>query len=387
MIRPPLLRTTLAAGTLLWSAAALAQGPPHLADEAVARITEAWRSRVFLVVADGGACRVEADRAVEDPRLLHWKRRVGCAVAVGHGGLMLTTASVVGWQNEVEVFAEGGAHSLARVVAMDPYFDLAVLEMVGDRSSFPDVEPLELMEEPHVGVPCMVLGTAYGRSLSVTAGRMGGTVEILPGGMPVRVHRILAPIYPGDSGGLVVDAEGRFAGIVTGVSGAKRAPVRDEFGVIELETESQEPAGQVGFAIPARECARAWTDLPRYGHVRRGYMGVQVDVNAYDDAGVRVLWVEPDGPAARGGLRAGDLITRFGDAFIGSGRHLCAIVASTAPATTVNVHAIRGADEIVTAVDVDVARQRPGVHVRTERMTDPFRALRPVVRDGEAARR
>lgn len=387
MTRPPLLRITLAVGALLAGAPAAAQGPPQIADDAVARIAEAWRSRVYLVVADGGACRVDADRAVEDPRLLHWKRRVGCAVYVGHGKLLLTTASVVGWGNEVEVFAEGGAHSLARVIATDPYFDLAVLQIIGDRTEFPDVEPLALAEEPHVGVPCVVLGSAYGRSLSITTGRIGGTVEILPGGMPVRVHRVLAPIYPGDSGGLVVDAQGRFVGLVTGVSGAKRPPVRDEFGVIELDGESREPAGQVGFAVPARECARAWTDLPRFGHVRRGFVGVQVSAESDDDAGVRVLRVEPDSPAARGGLRVGDLITRFGDAFIASGRNLCAIVSSTAPHTTVDVHAIRGNEEVVTLLQVDVARMRPGMHLRTERLRDPLPGVTPGVQPVDVPRR
>lgn len=356
------LSRSLAAAVLVASSTARADGPPGITDDAIARITDTWRERVVLVVVDAGPGRAEADRVESDPKSIYWKRRVGCAIAVGHPRYLLTTASLVGRETEAEIFTEDGGHWLAQVVSTDPFFDLAVLEVPGGTRRFEDVEPLALPDEPRAGAPCLILGSAYGRSLSLAEGRLGGTFEILPGGLPVRVHRILAPIFPGDSGGLVVDGEGRFVGILTGVSDPRRAPVLNAYGEIDLGSASDEAAGAVGFAIPGRECARAWTDLPRYRHIQRGYLGMQVDALGRNDAGVRVLQVTPGGPADRAGLQPGDVITTLGDAFLTSGKHLCAIVASTAPHSVLDVHAIRGNREFVVPVEIDLARERPGLH-------------------------
>ncbi len=86
----------------------------------VARVAEGWKNRVFLVVSDGGPCRVPIDRVARDPSALYRKRRVGCAVYLGNRRLLLTTASVVRSAHEVEIFMEGGQQAMARIVGVDP---------------------------------------------------------------------------------------------------------------------------------------------------------------------------------------------------------------------------------------------------------------------------
>lgn len=348
---------------LLAASSALANSPPEMDPEAIQRVTEGWSHRVFLVVADAGACRADVGRVVRDPSALFRKRRVGCAVYVGGGRRLLTTASVVGRGSEVEIFSDDGRHMLARVVGSDPYLDIALLEAVDDLPDTGGFPRLDESEEPRAGVPCLVLGSAYGRSLSATLGRIGGTFEIEPGGMPVRVHRVLAPIFPGDAGGPVLDENGNFIGLVTGVSTPCKPPILDAFGEIDLMVDASESAGTVGFAVPARECQRAWEDLGSFGRVRRGYLGIQIGTVAEDQRGVRVLLVVPGGPAQRTGILPGDLITTFGRRYVSSGRELCALVASTEPKRSVEVRVLRGGHEIVLAVEIDVARERPGLHV------------------------
>jgi len=236
-------------------------------------------------------------------------------------------------------------------------------------------------------MPCVVLGSAYGRSLSATLGRLGGMIEIAPGGLPVRAHRVLAPIYPGDSGGLVLDGDGRFVGMITGVSAPRRSPVLDAFGEIDLGAEDAVPAGSTGFAVPARECERAWQDLGRFGRMRRGYLGIQIMAAADDRGGARVLQVTPGGPADRAGLRPGDLVTAFGELFVTGGKQLCALVAATAPDETVDVGVRRGERDLHLEVLLGTARKRPGLHqVPLAHSPDSAAAPAPVRPVAEARR-
>ena len=358
----------LGLGILLAAAVASAERMPEMEAEAIRRVTETWRDRVFLVVADAGPGHFPVKRVLEDPRALYRKRRVGCAVHLGGGRHLLTTASVTSCGSEVEIFDGEGRHALARVVGTDPFLDLALLEAIEE---LPGTGTLELLafgedEEPVAGQPCLVLGNAYGRDLSVALGRVSGTIEISPGGVPTRAHRVGASIYPGDSGALVLDAEGRFLGLVTGVSAPGRHPVLERYGEIGADDEPPS-AGDTGFAVPARECRRAWMDLRDFGHVRRGYLGVHIAAVDEDGHGARILNVTPDGPAAAAGLRPGDLVTTFGNLFVRGARQLCAYVASAEPSTPVSVRLVRDGREHVVSLTVGVASELPKMqHVPVE---------------------
>jgi S1-C subfamily serine protease len=327
------------------------------------------------------------DQALENPRALFRKRRVGCAVALGEGRHLLTTATIVGDGREVEIFDEHGRHVLAQVVGTDRFLDLALLRAVEDLPG--SFAPLDWEQEPPAGEPCLVLGSAYGSSLSVTLGAMGGVIDVLVAGMPVRMHRVLAPIYPGDAGAPVLDDEGRFVGIVTAVSRPRVSPVLEEDGErLGLPGESA-PAGAIGFAVPAEECRRAWMDLRDFGVVRRAYLGIHLPAGDPDEAGARVLGVHPGSPAARAGLEPGDLITTFGHHYVTSGRQFCALVAMSVPGSVVDLRLVRGNHEQVVPVALGLARRQPGLHRLPAPMSQPADSPavgHPVILENDAPR-
>ncbi|MEZ5065162.1 MAG: S1C family serine protease [bacterium] len=368
MTRAPVRRLAPAAFGLVLLAAgeALAvadSGLPGTMDASrIQQVTSGWRERVLLVVADGGQGRVDIDQVIENPKALYRKRRVGCAVRV-EDRYLLTTASVAADASEVEIFDEHGRHVLAQVVGRDRFLDLALLRAVEPLEELTE-EPLDWDREPIAGEACLVLGNAYGSSLSATLGTMGGILDVLAFGMPIRVHRVLAPIYPGDSGAPVLDEEGRFVGIVTGVSRPRVSPVLeaegDRFG---LHDPPDSPAGAIGFAVPAEECRRAWMDLRDFGVVRRAYLGVHLPPDEVEETGARILGVHPDGPAARAGIRAGDLITTYGRHYVTGGRQFCALVANSVPGETIDVRLVRGQHEQVLEVKLGLASRQPGLRL------------------------
>lgn len=351
--------------------------PQALTEQQIVDVTEGWRNRVFLVVADGGPpARVQVDRVLENPRSLFRKRRVGCAVYLGERRYLLTTASIVGrTDEEVEVFNEQGHNILARVVGVDRFLDLALLRSHDLLPGTESVPPLEEGREAPAGEACLVLGNAYGRSLSATLGSTGGVISVLASGMPIRLHRLVADIYPGDSGAPVLDHEGRFVGIVTAVSRTLRPPVlEDTGGELGFETTS-DPAGMIGFAVPAHECRRAWMDLRDFGTLRRAYLGVDYLPDPNPEAmGARILRVHPNSPAERAGLLPGDLVTTFGSRFVADGRQFCALVASSTPGERVQVRLVRNQREMQASIELLAAKQRPGLRWKPVIRSNPLPA-------------
>jgi S1-C subfamily serine protease len=217
-------------------------------------------------------------------------------------GFLLTNAHVVGPAAQGSVLFSDGTSAPFSLVGADPLSDLAVIRADGGTP-----EPAELGEadELVVGQLVVAVGSPLGLAGSVTAGVVSALGRSLPtrsGAAARLVEDVIqtdAALNPGNSGGALADSRARVVGISTAVAG---------FGL--------------GLAVPVNATTRKIIGaLMRDGRVRRAYLGL-VCVPAPVPAalrervgrseGLRVAEVVPAGPAARAGLRIGDLLLTAG---------------------------------------------------------------------------
>lgn len=222
----------------------------------------------------------------------------GSAVAFTADGFLLTNAHVVGGARDGQVaFADGTATSFT-VVGTDPLSDLAVV-----RADGPTPEPAELGDSDGlvVGQLVVAVGNPLGLAGSVTAGVVSALGRSLPtvSGSAVRVIEDViqtdAALNPGNSGGALADARGRVVGINTAVAGVG-----------------------LGLAVPINATTqRIIGALMRDGRVRRAFLGLVTNpvpvpaslrVKTGQQEALRVAEVVSGSPAARAGLRPGDLL-------------------------------------------------------------------------------
>ncbi|HEY5985329.1 MAG TPA: trypsin-like peptidase domain-containing protein [Streptosporangiaceae bacterium] len=223
---------------------------------------------------------------------------LGSAVLFTSDGFLLTNAHVVGRaQSGTASFADGSSAPFT-VVGADTLSDLAVLRAAGTTP-----EPAQLGEADKlvVGQLVVAVGNPLGLAGSVTAGVVSALGRSLPtrSGAAARliedVIQTDAALNPGNSGGALADSQARVVGINTAVAGVG-----------------------LGLAVPVNATSRRIiSTLMQHGKVRRAYLGL-VSMPAPLPAaqrerwgrssGLRVVEVVPGGPAARAGLRAGDLL-------------------------------------------------------------------------------
>ena len=215
---------------------------------------------------------------------VHWRQ-----------GVIVTAEHTVKHEDDITVVLPDGSTVPAALVGRDPGTDIAVLKaenITNPVATFGagDVKP---------GVLAMVVGRSADSGVNATMGvisAVSGSWRTWRGGRMDRYIRLDMTLYPGSSGGAVVDTQGQALGIAT--SGLSRL---------------------AGLSVPLSTVNRVVDELLAKGHISRGYLGVGLQPIAIPDAlatqlkltapaGVIVLSVEPKGPAERAGVLIGDIL-------------------------------------------------------------------------------
>ena len=314
--------------------APLATAPVHAQstlsaiEEDVERIARRARPCVLTVIAQ----RSTPARPGTPRRTVN---RVGSGVAVTTNGV-LTTASVVLGAEHVYVVTDNHLQVEARVVGMDPVRNLALLR----------AEDLELSSLPLANKPggsgdwVIAMGSSYRGSPTQSVGTVALRFEE-PG---TSLLQLTNEVYPGNSGGAALNSRGELLGLVQGELGAPEPPGRRE--------RAERRPGGMSFAIPIDVIVPFLDDLAKYQRVRHGLFGVNARgafVNGADPSdripiGALVEAVQPGGPAARLGLKKGDLIVAFNGVPVEYPEQLARWVAVAGPGATISLVWVR--DEI-----------------------------------------
>jgi serine protease Do len=239
----------------------------------------------------------------------------GSGVIINTEGYILTNNHVVDGAKQVAVTLADQQVYQARVVGRDAKTDLAVLK-IDPKQSLP-VAPMGSSTDLKVGEWVVAIGNPFGLSNSVTAGIVSAKGRVIGAGPYDDFIQTDAPINPGNSGGPLFNMKGEMVGINTAIIAAGQG---------------------IGFAIPIDLAKPLIPQLVSTGEVTRGYLGVNIQSLTPDLAkalklgerqGALVAEVVPGGPAAKAGIRRGDVIVGFNGESIKSSHDLPAIVAKT----------------------------------------------------------
>ncbi|MFF5079617.1 S1C family serine protease [Actinoplanes sp. NPDC000266] len=260
---------------------------------------------------------------------------IGSGFVVSKDGYVITNDHVVEGADDdtMSVAFSDGSTASAKVVGRDPESDIAVIKVAKS-----NLTPVAIgnSDSIAVGDPVLAFGSPLALVNTVTAGIVSAldrTIEA--GGESGGTTRYYAAIQTdaavnqGNSGGPLVNA----AGQVVGVNSVIRS-------VGGTDTE----AGNIGlaFAIPINQARRVAGDIIDTGKARRTVIGAEVATGGTSATGARLRSVEPSGPAATAGLKAGDVVIKIDGHAVEDGTDLIALVRKYAPDSTVSVEYRRG---------------------------------------------
>ena len=255
---------------------------------------------------------------------------LGSGVIMSADGYVLTNNHVVQEADHIEAVLADGRRANARVIGADPESDLAVLKI--DLPDLPVMTPSD-SDRIEVGDRVLAIGNPFGVGQTVTSGIVSalGRDQL---GINTFENFIQtdAAINPGNSGGALTDEQGRLLGINTAIYSRSGGSLG------------------IGFAIPVNVARQALQDIVQNGRVVRGWIGVEStaltpelaeNLGAASAQGAIITGVLNGGPAARAGMRPGDVVTLINGRPIRTVAELRAGITALRPGTAATFTALR----------------------------------------------
>lgn len=275
-------------------------------------------------------------------------KSLGSGFIINKSGYIITNDHVVRDAESIKVKLSNENIYDGKIVGSDPKTDIAVIK-IDAREDLP-VAVLADSDKLQVGQWAVAIGNPFGLDRTVTVGVVSATGR---SNMGIETYEDFiqtdASINPGNSGGPLLNVHGEVIGINTAIVAAGQG---------------------IGFAIPVNMAKQIVTELITKGSVTRGWLGVSIQPVTEELArefglgkarGVLVADVMEGSPAAKGGIRQGDILLDFAGTGIKDAQHLQRVVAATAPGKTVPVTVFRGGREMklsITSASADSAAAR-----------------------------
>ena len=289
---------------------------------------------------------------------------LGSGVLVSADGYILTNNHVIRHATSIKVMLSDMRTFTGKVVGADPQTDVAVVKIAGNNlptASLGDSSNL------HVGDIVMAFGNPFGLNFTVTRGDVSA-LNRTEGGIEDIQNFIQtdAPINPGNSGGALVDVNGQVVGINTAILSGEGGP------------DGEGSFIGIGFAIPINMAKHVMGDLLKNGKVSRGYMGAGVRsldeglaraFHVPDTSGALIEDITPGGPAAKAGLKNGDVIRKYNGQAVTDSGQLIAMVTETNPDTVVKLDILRNGQPMT--VEVKLGERPSNLNVHAELGSTP----------------
>ena len=244
---------------------------------------------------------------------------LGSGFIIDSKGIVVTNNHVIQGAEDIVVSVNGSKEYKAKVIGKDPYMDLAVLQIESDEKFIP--VSFGDSDKARVGDWVIAIGNPYGFGGTVTTGIISSRNRDIGLTRYDDFIQTDASINVGNSGGPLFDLNGKVVGINTAII----APGRS--GSIGI-----------GFAIPSNSASKVIEQLIEFGETKRGWLGVRIQVVTEEIAEVEKL-EKPEGalvanvsegsPAAKGGIKPGDIILEFDGKKVDTMRTLPKLVAQT----------------------------------------------------------
>ena len=251
---------------------------------------------------------------------------VGSGFIYDKNGYIMTAAHVVDGVDEVEIRLYDGTKLKGKVVGTDDLNDVGVVKV--DRTGLATA-PLAVGQDVQVGQLAIAIGSPFGLNETVTAGIISSTDRVLDDGR--EVIQTDAPINPGNSGGVLADRHGRVIGINSAIRPA---------------SDGSNGNVGIGFAVPIDLAAKSAEAIVQGKPIQTGYLGVTPSLTtAGGQNGALIQEVAPNSPAAKAGLRPGDLVTTIDGKAVENYSEMVASIRSHQPGDKVTLGVTRGGNE------------------------------------------
>lgn len=328
--RVPGERVRFASGPLKPYTEVIESGAPAATGEVVARVAREMGPAVVNIDTEGrsrGGMSPFGDEGVAEGQ--------GSGFIInGLEGLIVTNNHVVENADRIRVTLTDKRTLPAEVVGTDPIGDVALLRVSGG-GRLPEVKFGD-SDRLQIGQLAVAIGSPLGFENTVTMGvlsQIGRQIEGHVQGIPLDdLIQTDAAINPGNSGGPLLDAYGRVVGMNTAIISKAQG---------------------IGFAVAANSIKRSISDILKYGHVVRPWVGVtmaeltaetrrSLGITRRERDGVAIASVRPNEPASQAGLRAGDVITAANGQKVSTGEELRRVIRKLRPGVTLKLWGFRG---------------------------------------------